>query len=75
MDLIPFFSTAILVATITSIVLAVTSYVAYKLRDRKRPNREFDPREMRDVSFFHRYNPPERRATGTDGVEVEIHDA
>jgi len=74
MDLIPFFSTAILIATIASIVLAVTSYVAYKLRDRKRPNRKFDASEMREASFFHRYEPPEGRATGTDGAQVDSHD-
>lgn len=69
MDLIPFFSTAILIATIASIILAVSSYAAYKLRERRRPNRAFDPKEIREAVFFHRYEPGERRATGTDGPD------
>ena len=69
MDLIPFFSTAILIATIASIILAITSYVAYKVRERKRPNRNFDPRDVADSAFFHQYQPTERRSTGTDGPD------
>ncbi len=71
MDLIPFFSTAILIATIASIVLAVSSYTAYKLRERRRPNRDFSSRELREASFFQRYSPGEKRSTGTDGAGRE----
>lgn len=68
MELIPFFSTAILVATIASIVLAITSYAAYKARERRRPNRDFPSREIREVAFFHRYVPGGADSTGTDGA-------
>lgn len=69
MDLIPFFSTAILIATIASIILAVSSYAAYKMRERRRPNRNFAAKEVREAVFFHRYDPAARQATGTDGQE------
>ena len=71
MDLIPFFSTVILVATIASIILAITSYLAYKARERRNPNREFNEAEKRDAVFYHRYQPPESQATGTDGEPVD----
>jgi hypothetical protein len=71
MDLIPFFSTAILIATIASIILAVSSYAAYKLRERRRPNRNFPEGEVREAVFFHRYEPGERRMNGTDGAGRE----
>lgn len=57
MELIPFFSTAVMIATVASIVLAIASYAAYKARGRRRPNRDFDPEELRKVVFFHRYDP------------------
>ena len=66
MDLIPFFSTAILIATIASIVIAITSYAAYKARERRRPNRNFPASEMREAVFFHRYESSDQVATGTD---------
>ncbi len=37
MDLIPYLSTIILIATIATILLAFVSYGALKLRDRRRP--------------------------------------
>ena len=40
MDLIPYLSAIILIATITTIVLATFSYAAFKLRDRRRPKRD-----------------------------------
>jgi hypothetical protein len=67
MDLIPFFSTAILIATIASIILAVSSYAAYKMRDRRRPNRDFAPGEVREARFFHRYVPGEDPTDGAGG--------
>lgn len=68
MNLIPIFSTAILIATIASVLLALASYFAYKLREKRRPNRNFDPKEIEDAAFFHRYEPPtDVRRTGTDG--------
>ena len=55
MNLIPLFSTAILIATLASVILAIGSYLAYKLRERMRPNRNFAPEEVEAVAFFHRY--------------------
>ncbi len=63
MDLIPVFSTAILIATVASVILAVASYVAYKFRERRRPNRRFTPEDTKQAVFFHRYEG----RTGTDG--------
>ncbi|MDM7916473.1 MAG: hypothetical protein ACE15D_01010 [Candidatus Eisenbacteria bacterium] len=69
MNAMGFFSMAILVATIASIVLAVGSYAAYKLRDRRRPNRNFPKQELNGIVFFRRYVPDRRQAaTGTDGA-------
>jgi hypothetical protein len=36
-DVVPYLSAVILVATIATIALAVISYLAFKLRDRRRP--------------------------------------
>ena len=63
MNLIPIFSTAILIATVASVILAVGSYVAYKARERRRPNRRFRPGEVEEATFFHRY----QKRTGTHG--------
>ena len=70
MELIPFFSTAILIATVASIVLAITSYIAYKARERRRPNRDFGTDEMRQAVFFHRYEMEEDAKTGTDDTHL-----
>lgn len=40
MDLVPYLSAVILIATIATILLAVLSYAAFKLRDRRKPNRD-----------------------------------
>ncbi len=37
MDLVPYLSAVILVSTIATIVLALFSYAAFKLRNRRRP--------------------------------------
>lgn len=37
MDLVPYLSALILIATIATVVLAVFSYAAFKLRNRRRP--------------------------------------
>lgn len=37
MDLVPYLSALILIATIATVVLAVFSYAAFKLRARRRP--------------------------------------
>jgi biopolymer transport protein ExbB/TolQ len=55
MDLLPVISTAILVATIASIVIAIVSYAAYKTRERRRPIRRAGRGAAEAVVFFHRY--------------------
>lgn len=55
-DLIPILSTVILATTIVTIVLAVGSYFAYKLRDRRRARRR--PRTASEPQrVFRRYRP------------------
>ncbi len=50
MDLVPYLSAVILVSTIATILLAVLSYAAFKLRDKRRPKSNSDA-----PVFFHRY--------------------
>lgn len=50
MDLVPVLSTIIFVATIATMVLAVFSYAAFKLREKRKP-RESDEKPV----FFHRF--------------------
>lgn len=53
MDLVPYLSAVILIATIATIVLAIFSYAAFRLRGRRRPGTEEKP------VFYRRYQPPE----------------
>jgi len=53
-DLIPYLSTVILIATIATIILAFLSYLVFKLRDRKKR-----PRQQEAPVFFRRYLPDE----------------
>ena len=50
MDLVPYLSAVILIATIATILLAVISYAAFKLRDRRRPRGSEE-----EPVFFRRY--------------------
>lgn len=50
-QLVPYLSTVIVVATVATVVLAVFSYLAFKLRERRRPRSAAPP------VFFHRYRP------------------
>jgi hypothetical protein len=68
MKVVPFFSIAILVATIASIVLAIGSYAAYRLRERRKPNRNFPERETQDLAFFRRYHPESRHSGAVEGT-------
>jgi hypothetical protein len=51
MDLIPYLSAVILISTVATVLLAVISYAAFKLRDKRRP--KSDPNDV--PKFFHRY--------------------
>ncbi len=50
MDVVPYLSAVILVATIATILLAVMSYAAFKLRDKRKPKGSSEA-----PMFFRRY--------------------
>ena len=51
-ELLPYLSTVIVVATLATVILAVFSYAAFKLRDKRRPKQE-----EAEAAFFRRYRP------------------
>ena len=53
MDVVPYLSAVILISTIATIALAVFSYAAFKLRDKRRPKAKGGDEPV----FFHRYKP------------------
>ena len=62
MDLNSVLSTIIIVAFVVTVVLAVGSYMLYKLRERRRPRQAFDPSTQN--IFFERFFPkPAARET------------
>lgn len=75
MDLIPYLSAVILVSTVATILLAVISYAAFKLRDKRRP--KADPEDV--PQFFHRYRTgteldPEAGPTADQAVWTPDHE-
>jgi hypothetical protein len=48
-------STIIIVAFVVTVVLAVGSYLLYKLRERRRPRAQYDPAS--ENIFFERFYP------------------
>jgi len=52
MDVVPYLSAVILISTIATIFLAVLSYAAFKLRDRRRPKAK---KGSAEPVYFHRY--------------------
>jgi hypothetical protein len=63
MDVVPYLSAIILISTIATIFLAVLSYAAFKLRDKRKPKAKKNA--ARPV-YFHRYrkSAPEGDAAG-----------
>ena len=59
MELVPYLSAVILISTIATIVLALLSYVAFKVRDRRRPKRE-----AREPVFFRSFEIDEPKSDG-----------
>ena len=55
MDVNNVLSTIIIVAFVVTVVLAVGSYMLYKLRERRRPRATFDP--ATENIFFERFFP------------------
>jgi hypothetical protein len=64
MDVVPYLSAVILISTIATIFLAVLSYAAFKLRDRRRPKAKNDGA---GPVYFHRY----RNRSGAEGDPEE----
>ena len=54
MDVVPYLSAVILISTIATIFLAVLSYAAFKMRDKRRPKAKGGPAAP---VYFHRYKP------------------
>lgn len=54
MDVVPYLSAVILISTIATIFLAVLSYAAFKLRDKRRPKAKGG---LDAPVYFHRYKP------------------
>jgi hypothetical protein len=64
MDVVPYLSAVILISTIATIFLAVLSYAAFKLRDRRRPKAK---KGSAEPVYFHRY----RNRPGAEGANAE----
>jgi hypothetical protein len=66
-DIVPYLSAVILVTTIATILLAVLSYAAFKLRDKRKPKGNVEK-----PVFFHRYLPDDDDASfGIAGDDME----
>ena len=64
MDVVPYLSAVILISTIATIALAVFSYAAFKLRDKRRPKAKGGDAPV----FFHRYKPaPDEKGEDAGG--------
>jgi hypothetical protein len=60
MDLISLLATVILITTIGTLVVAVAAYIAFKLRDKRRPRRRdptVNPDGPHTPIFLQRYTP------------------
>ncbi len=66
MDLVPILATVVLIATLSTLVLGVLSYLAFRARERRRPREAAAP--ARKV-FFVRLGLPEGASTATSGAE------
>lgn len=66
MDVVPYLSAIILISTIATIFLAVLSYAAFKLRDKRRPKAKGG---LEAPVYFHRYKP--RAPEADTGSEPE----
>ena len=64
MDVVPYLSAVILISTIATIFLAVLSYAAFKLRDKRKPKAK---KGAAQPVYFHRYKPREETPEG-DGT-------
>lgn len=63
MDIIPVLSTVILISTLVTLVLAVGSYFAYKMRESRRPRA---PAQVAKPAFFRKYQPKQHSRGSAD---------
>ena len=65
MDVVPYLSAVILISTIATIFLAVLSYAAFKMRDKRKPK----ARGAGEAPvYFHRYKPRSETPEGEGGA-------
>ncbi len=67
MDVVPYLSAVILVSTIATILLAVLSYAAFKLRDKRKPKQTDEDAPV----FFQRFQLEEDRE-GADADDLAL---
>jgi len=65
-DVVPYLSAVILISTIATIFLAVLSYAAFKMRDKRRPKAKGGPAAP---VYFHRYKPNAAKPEG-EGEDI-----
>ncbi|MFZ6876180.1 hypothetical protein ACO0LF_29300 [Undibacterium sp. Di27W] len=68
MDLISILATVILITTIGTLVVGVAAYIAFKLRDKRKPKRKDTTTEEQgeiQAIFLKRYVPVKQIATST----------
>jgi hypothetical protein len=65
MDIVTVLSTVILTATLATLILAVGSYTAFKVRERRQPTRASANGATK--TFFTRYRSPNAAARGGEG--------
>jgi hypothetical protein len=62
MDLVPILATIVIIATLSTLVLGVLSYLAFRARERRHPSPTAEaPRKV----FFVRLGLPEAASTGS----------
>jgi len=69
MDVVPYLSAVILISTIATIMLALISYAAFKLRDKRKPKQDVDA-----PIFFHRFEldgSPRADVSALNGMDAE----
>jgi len=64
MDIVPYLSAVILISTIATIFLAVLSYAAFKMRDKRKPKAKAGAAPV----YFHRYKPRGDASDAPDGA-------
>lgn len=70
-DWVNILATVIFVSIVVTLILAVASYFAYKVREARRPKTAAELRQEGQVKvFFEQYEPAEKPVTATETQEV-----